>query len=64
MCVGLARFLPFEQETRFAIGFVLVIPLWTAAACTLFVVHNGVRAVLLCGGATLVLSAIAFGFPT
>ena len=47
--VLLARFLAADEETRFAVGFTLVIPLWVGAMCVAFLSHSGKRACLVCG---------------
>lgn len=42
--VGLARLLPLETETRFAIGFGLSFIVWVAAASVVWLSRSGLRA--------------------
>jgi biotin transporter BioY len=59
--VCLARFLPTDEETRFAVGFTLAIPLWVAGICLASLSLAGWRAWLWCGGLALALGGLALG---
>jgi 4-amino-4-deoxy-L-arabinose transferase-like glycosyltransferase len=61
--ICLARLLPIDEETRFAIGFTLAIPIWVTAMCLAFLARDGRRAWIWCVGLTLVLGALALGVP-
>lgn len=61
--VALARFLPLSDDTRFAIGFSLVIPLWVTAMCLAFLATNGARAWRVCLGVTAFFVALVYGVP-
>ncbi len=56
--VGLAQQLPFALETRFAVGFGLVFPLWTSALCLTWLAKTATRAWIVC--ALFTASAAAF----
>jgi hypothetical protein len=47
--VALAQQLPFVVETRFAVGFGLVLPLWTLALCVTWLARTATRAWIACG---------------
>ena len=47
--VCLARFLPFEEATRFVLGFTLAIPLWVTLMSVLFLTRSAWRSGLVCG---------------
>lgn len=53
--VCLARFLPFQEATRFVVGFTLAIPLWVALMTAMFLSRSAWRAALLCGGLAVAL---------
>lgn len=60
---ALARFLPLSEDTRFAIGFTLAIPLWITAMCFTFLARSGARAWGLCIAAGALFAALAYGIP-
>jgi hypothetical protein len=59
----LARFLPLSEDTRFAIGFTAVIPLWVTAMCFTFLARSGTRAWGACIGSSLLFAALVYGVP-
>lgn len=63
LAVCLARFLPWTQESRFALGYTLAIPLWVAAACGAFLAKSGARAWSFCVVTSLLFAALAYGVP-
>jgi hypothetical protein len=56
--VALARHLPLSIELRYALGFLLLIPLWVAAICTACLIERGGRAWLLCLALTGLLALV------
>ncbi|MEY2931395.1 MAG: hypothetical protein RL033_2144 [Pseudomonadota bacterium] len=55
---ALARYLPLSDDARFAVGFVVVIPLWVTAMCIALLAKTGLRAFVWCLGTSVVLSAL------
>jgi hypothetical protein len=62
ICV--AKYAPLDAEPRFVAGFLLVIPLWVAAICWVFLARGAARAWLACGLAALVLAALVCALPS
>jgi hypothetical protein len=60
---ALARFLPLSEDTRFAIGFTLAIPLWITAMSFAFLARSAARAWAACLTATAVFAALVYGVP-
>jgi hypothetical protein len=46
--IVLCRSLPLREDRRFAVGFLLAIPLWVAGVCTVYLTRSGARAWLAC----------------
>lgn len=61
--VCLARFAPFAESTRAALGFSLVVPLWLAAMCFAFLARSAARAWGVCAALGAVLLALAYVVP-
>lgn len=61
--VGLARLLPVELETRFAIGFGLSFVLWVTAASLVWRSRSGLRALGWSAGFVLVGALLAGYLP-
>ncbi|WP_437277999.1 hypothetical protein WME90_43365 [Sorangium sp. So ce375] len=61
--VCLARFAPFGEATRSAVGFSLVVPLWLAAMCVAFLARSAARAWGGCAALGAVLLALAYWVP-
>ena len=57
----LCRFLPLREDRRFAIGFLLAVPLWITGICTVALARSGAFAWLACAivGALLGLLVLA-----
>lgn len=60
---ALARFLPVSADTRYALAFSAVIPLWVLAMCVAFLAHASARAWLACAALALTLGALVYGVP-
>lgn len=58
---ALGRFLPLSADARFALAFLLVIPLWIAAMCVAFLARRGAQAWAWCIGLSALLAALVYG---
>ncbi|WP_437528323.1 hypothetical protein WME79_44770 [Sorangium sp. So ce726] len=61
--VCLARFAPLAEDTRSALGFSLVVPLWLAAMCFAFLTRSAARAWGACAALGALLLALAYVVP-
>ena len=57
--IALCRFLPLAEDERFAIGFLLGIPLWIAGICLVYLQRSGLRAWALCVVSGVLLGLLA-----
>jgi hypothetical protein len=62
-CAALARFLPCSEDTRYAIAFTTVIPLWVFTMCLAFLARSGLRAWACCAGLTFVVYLLVYQIP-
>lgn len=58
---AIGRFLPLSIDARFALAFLLVIPLWIWAMCVAFLARSGIRAWGWCIALSTVLGSLVFG---
>lgn len=57
---AIGRFLPLSADARFALAFLLVIPLWIAAMCVAFLTKNGARAWACCITLSVLLGTLVY----
>lgn len=60
-CMG--RFLPFDEDIRFAIAYGSVVPLWVTAMCFAFLARSGTKLWLVCLAVATAFAAAVFGLP-
>lgn len=61
--ISLARFLPFSESTRFALGFAAVVPFWVALMCLTFLARSSARAWAALASVSAVLAALVYLVP-
>jgi len=63
LAVCVTRFHLLSLELRFALGFLLALPIWVVATCLVARARSGARAALACVGLSLLLAGLLHTAP-
>jgi hypothetical protein len=61
ICAGFARFVPISPDTRFAIAYAGLIPLWLAAMCVALLARTTAHIRIVAAVSSAALGAIVYG---